>query len=196
MTLWRRLRRKGFRFALHGGSSGINRHFRTPFSRSSRPGRCGPGLPAHLADVMMPPTMCWEAERVERKRRRVDLAESRTREAMLHLLMAGQLSTAHRIAAGPAAATARQAAPPLDRVIGSTVDDSVVGVSEEVPLRETAAGHEQALHALTVARGRAERRARFGVSPELALVFSGTGANWADSLLEPSSRSTTQPRCS
>ncbi|MFF2958537.1 helix-turn-helix domain-containing protein [Streptomyces sp. NPDC057963] len=56
------------------------------------------GLGALLADVAMPLAMCWTAESVERKRRRVDLAESRNREAVLHLLMTGQLSIAHQVA--------------------------------------------------------------------------------------------------
>ncbi|MEV6261642.1 helix-turn-helix domain-containing protein [Streptomyces sp. NPDC051784] len=56
------------------------------------------GLPALLADAVMPLGLSWAAERVERKRRRVDLAESRGREAVLHLLMTGQLSIAHQVA--------------------------------------------------------------------------------------------------
>lgn len=56
------------------------------------------GLLALLADVAMPLALCWTAETVERKRRRVDLAESRGREAVLHLLMTGQLSIAHQVA--------------------------------------------------------------------------------------------------
>ncbi|MFE7617416.1 helix-turn-helix domain-containing protein [Streptomyces sp. NPDC057496] len=56
------------------------------------------GLLILLADVAMPLTMCWAAESVERRRRRVDLAESRGREAVLHLLMTGQLSIAHQVA--------------------------------------------------------------------------------------------------
>ncbi|MFI5744880.1 helix-turn-helix domain-containing protein [Streptomyces sp. NPDC051644] len=56
------------------------------------------GLVTLLSDVAMPLTMCWAAETVERKRRRVDLAESRGREAVLHLLMTGQLSIAHQVA--------------------------------------------------------------------------------------------------
>ncbi|MFD6213452.1 hypothetical protein, partial [Nocardia salmonicida] len=42
--------------------------------------------------------LSWAAESVERKRRRVDLAESRGREAVLHLLMTGQLSIARQVA--------------------------------------------------------------------------------------------------
>ncbi|WP_327372025.1 helix-turn-helix domain-containing protein [Streptomyces sp. NBC_01217] len=56
------------------------------------------GLLPLLSDVAMPLAMCWAAETVERKRRRVDLAESRSREAVLHLLMTGQLSIAHQVA--------------------------------------------------------------------------------------------------
>jgi hypothetical protein len=56
------------------------------------------GLVTLLSDVTMPLAMCWAAETVERKRRRVDLAESRSREAVVHLLMTGQLSIAHQVA--------------------------------------------------------------------------------------------------
>ncbi|WP_406459119.1 helix-turn-helix domain-containing protein [Streptomyces sp. NBC_00876] len=56
------------------------------------------GLSTLLADAALPLAMCWAAESVERKRRRVDLAESRGREAVLHLLMTGQLSIAHQVA--------------------------------------------------------------------------------------------------
>lgn len=56
------------------------------------------GLVTLLSDVALPLAMCWAAETVERKRRRVDLAESRSREAVLHLLMTGQLSIAHQVA--------------------------------------------------------------------------------------------------
>ncbi|MEU1468556.1 helix-turn-helix domain-containing protein [Streptomyces sp. NPDC005761] len=56
------------------------------------------GLSTLLADAALPLSMCWAAETVERKRRRVDLAESRGREAVLHLLMTGQLSIAHQVA--------------------------------------------------------------------------------------------------
>ncbi|WP_406386607.1 helix-turn-helix domain-containing protein [Streptomyces sp. NBC_01618] len=56
------------------------------------------GLLALLADVAMPLAWCWTAEAVERKRCRVDLAESRSREAVLHLLMTGQLPIAHQVA--------------------------------------------------------------------------------------------------
>ncbi|MGW2178441.1 helix-turn-helix domain-containing protein [Streptomyces sp. NPDC001732] len=56
------------------------------------------GLPTLLSDVAMPLTMSWAAESVERKRRRIDLAESRGREAVLHLLMTGQLSIARQVA--------------------------------------------------------------------------------------------------
>lgn len=56
------------------------------------------GLSTLLSDAAMPLAMCWAAETVERKRRRVDLAESRSREAVLHLLMTGQLSIAHQVA--------------------------------------------------------------------------------------------------
>ncbi|MFE9722337.1 helix-turn-helix domain-containing protein [Streptomyces sp. NPDC005794] len=74
------------------------------------PGRPGPvlalvapkplpdALSTLMADAVMPLALSWASENVERKRRRVDLAESRGREAVLHLLMTGQLSIAHQVA--------------------------------------------------------------------------------------------------
>ncbi|WP_181011206.1 helix-turn-helix domain-containing protein [Streptomyces sp. SM10] len=56
------------------------------------------GLATLMADAVMPLALSWASESVERKRRRVDLAESRGREAVLHLLMTGQLSIAHQVA--------------------------------------------------------------------------------------------------
>ncbi|NEE26133.1 PucR family transcriptional regulator, partial [Streptomyces sp. SID7982] len=56
------------------------------------------GLATLLADVVLPLSLCLQAETLERKRRRVDLAESRGREAVLHLLMTGQLSIAQQVA--------------------------------------------------------------------------------------------------
>lgn len=56
------------------------------------------GLTTLMADAVMPLSLSWASESVERKRRRVDLAESRGREAVLHLLMTGQLSIAHQVA--------------------------------------------------------------------------------------------------
>ncbi|MDF6020197.1 helix-turn-helix domain-containing protein [Streptomyces sp. JH34] len=56
------------------------------------------GLSTLMADAAMPLALAWAAESLERRRRRVDLAESRGREAVLHLLMTGQLSIAHQVA--------------------------------------------------------------------------------------------------
>lgn len=188
-----------------------------------------------LADVALPLAMCWAAETVERKRRRVDLAESRGREAVLHLLMTGQLSIAHQVAgalrpalpdpvrvcvvecsggsrdevarictdlsggrswivrcpvyarhlilvvpAGPEAADGR-----LGPEVAAVVDDCVVGISEDVPLSDTATAYRQAFHALAVARGLPGRHAGFGSAPEPALVVGTEGARWADALLAP-----------
>ncbi|MFE4453914.1 helix-turn-helix domain-containing protein [Streptomyces sp. NPDC056796] len=62
------------------------------------PGPLPGGLATLMADAVMPLALSWASESVERKRRRVDLAESRGREAVLHLLMTGQLSIAHQVA--------------------------------------------------------------------------------------------------
>ncbi|WP_326701668.1 helix-turn-helix domain-containing protein [Streptomyces sp. NBC_01754] len=198
------------------------------------------GLATLLADAAMPLSVAWSSESVERKRRRVDLAEFRGREAVLHLLMTGQLSIAHQVAGAlrprlpdpvrvcvvecsggqrdevaricaeasggrtwivrcpvyarhlilitPAAEAGPDGArdgTPLDRTVADLVADCVVGVSEDVPLSDTAAAYRQAFHALAVARGLPDRHARFGSAPEPALVVGAAGARWADALLAP-----------
>ncbi|MCC8479963.1 helix-turn-helix domain-containing protein [Streptomyces globisporus] len=202
------------------------------------------GLATLLADVVLPLSLCLQAETLERKRRRVDLAESRGREAVLHLLMTGQLSIAQQVAGAlrprlpdpvrvcvvecsgddrdevarvcvdadggrswivrcpvyarhlilvmPAedAEDAGEKAPepgaaPTDETVAARVGDCVVGVSESVPLADTATGYRQAFHALAVARELPTRHARFGVSPDPALVVGPAGRRWADELLNP-----------
>lgn len=63
-----------------------------------------PGAPALLADAAVPLALVLRAEEAVRREERVRRAEVRTREAVLHLLMNGLLSTAHQIAGtlGPA----------------------------------------------------------------------------------------------
>ncbi|MGW3834451.1 helix-turn-helix domain-containing protein [Streptomyces microflavus] len=193
------------------------------------------GLATLLADVLMPLSLCWEAEAVERKRRRVDLAESRGREAVLHLLMTGQLSIARQVAGalrprlpdpvrvcvvecpgGSRDEVARVCAEAdggrswivrcpvyarhlilvmpageapegtaTDEAVAALVDHCVVGVSEQVPLADTATGYRQAFHALAVAREHPGRHVRFGITPEPALVVGRAGRRWAEALLTP-----------
>ncbi|MFD8855389.1 helix-turn-helix domain-containing protein [Streptomyces vinaceus] len=57
-----------------------------------------PGAPALLADAAAALALVLRAEEAERREERAELAESRAREAVLHLLMNGRLSTAHQIA--------------------------------------------------------------------------------------------------
>ncbi|MFH9756836.1 helix-turn-helix domain-containing protein [Streptomyces griseus] len=194
------------------------------------------GLATLLADVVLPLALCLQAETLERKRRRVDLAESRGREAVLHLLMTGQLSIAQQVAGAlrprlpdpvrvcvvecsgdgrdevarvcveadggrswivrcpvyarhlilvmPAEATEPDAVA-TDEAVAARVGDCVVGVSEPVPLADTATGYRQAFHALAVARELPARHARFGASPDPALVVGPIGRQWADELLTP-----------
>ncbi|MFF0334350.1 helix-turn-helix domain-containing protein [Streptomyces fimicarius] len=194
------------------------------------------GLATLLADVVLPLALCLQAETLERKRRRVDLAESRGREAVLHLLMTGQLSIAQQVAGAlrprlpdpvrvcvvecsgdgrdevarvcveadggrswivrcpvyarhlilvmPAGASEPDAVA-TDEAVAARVGDCVVGVSEPVPLADTATGYRQAFHALAVARELPARHARFGASPDPALVVGPIGRQWADELLTP-----------
>ncbi|MFD7094660.1 helix-turn-helix domain-containing protein [Streptomyces xanthophaeus] len=57
-----------------------------------------PGAPALLADAAVPLALVLRAEEAGRREERAALAEARAREAVLHLLMNGRLSTAHQIA--------------------------------------------------------------------------------------------------
>lgn len=60
-----------------------------------------------------------------------------------------------------------------------------IGVSDAVPLRDTAVGYAQAFHALAAARHRTERRSTFTSNPDLALTLGPDAAAWAASFLAP-----------
>ncbi|GAB2589026.1 hypothetical protein GCM10027168_22360 [Streptomyces capparidis] len=85
----------------------------------------------------------------------------------------------HLIALLPAAADA------LDERITEHHPECRVGVSAQVPLRETATGYEQAFHALAMARRLPERRAGFDGAAELAPLLGAAGRAWAHRLLAP-----------
>ncbi|CAH9416153.1 regulatory protein [Streptomyces globisporus] len=224
-------------FPLGGSSPGVG-DLGAPVLAVVTPRPVAAGLATLLADVVLPLSLCLQAETLERKRRRVDLAESRGREAVLHLLMTGQLSIAQQVAGAlrprlpdpvrvcvvecsgggrdevarvcadadggrswivrcpvyarhlilvmPAEAeTPEPGAVPPDETVAARVGDCVVGVSEPVPLADTATGYRQAFHALAAARELPTRHARFGVSPDSALVVGPAGHRWADELLNP-----------
>ncbi|MFD4243427.1 helix-turn-helix domain-containing protein [Streptomyces sp. NPDC058525] len=57
-----------------------------------------PEAPALLADAAVPLGLVLRAEEAERREARAGLAEARAREAVLHLLMNGRLSSAHQVA--------------------------------------------------------------------------------------------------
>lgn len=74
---------------------------------------------------------------------------------------------------------------PLEAAIASEIGGCVVGAGDVVALRDTAAGYEQAFHALAVARGRAQRFARFDRQTDLATIVGPQGLAWADALVKP-----------
>ncbi|MFJ9547160.1 helix-turn-helix domain-containing protein [Streptomyces erythrochromogenes] len=194
--------------------------------------------PTLLADAAVPLALVLRAEEAERREERAAIAEARSREAVLRLLMSGHLPTAHQIAealrpslpdpmriyvaecrTGRLAEVARlcreltggrawvvrcpvyvrhliilvpadTAAVSADRdplagALTATAPDCTVGVSGELDLGQAPTAYTQAFHALAVARGRAERHARFGPGPELALAAHEAGADWAGALLAP-----------
>lgn len=55
----------------------------------------GTAAPADAGQMLR---ACWRAEETERTRRRVEIADAHGREVVLHLLMSGNLTTAHQIA--------------------------------------------------------------------------------------------------
>ncbi|WP_260613915.1 helix-turn-helix domain-containing protein [Streptomyces sp. WAC07061] len=91
----------------------------------------------------------------------------------------------HLIVLAPAssAAASEDAVPPIP--LTSTVGGCWEGVSNVVPLRDTATAYAQAFHALAAARHRTERRATFACSPDLVLTLGPTAASWAGSVLAP-----------
>jgi hypothetical protein len=67
----------------------------------------------------------------------------------------------------------------------SGIDGGVIGTSDVVALLDTSAGYEQAIHALAVARGRSDRRARFDSDLDLAALIGPAGGPWATAVLAP-----------
>ncbi|MER7332222.1 MULTISPECIES: helix-turn-helix domain-containing protein [unclassified Micromonospora] len=194
-----------------------------------------------LADAARVLGLCWRLERSERARRRVAAGDVRSREAVLHLLMVGDVAPARRIAAalrprlpdlvrvcvvecaprrrGEAAGQVTRAlsgrawvvpcpvrsrhlialvpapdlagpedageADALGRLVTGRVPGTRIGVSEPVPLRRTAAGYEQAFHALAVARNGPDGHCRFDRATELRALLGAAGQGWARTLLAP-----------
>lgn len=62
---------------------------------------------------------------------------------------------------------------------------SHVGASQAVALRETAAGYEQAFHALATARNTGRPYALFNPGNELAALLGPAGRGWAEAILAP-----------
>jgi hypothetical protein len=188
------------------------------------------GLSALLADATLPLSLCWQSERAERHRRRLELAEAYNREAVMHLLMNGHLTAAHqvagvllpplpptirfylvecppqvrgeladrcaRVAEGAwivpcpvymdhLAVIAPAAAPALQTALTALADDCTAGVSETLPLCDTAAAYAQAFHALAVARNGPVRYAEFARRPDLALTIGPAAIAWAGGVLAP-----------
>ncbi|MFF5094350.1 MULTISPECIES: helix-turn-helix domain-containing protein [Actinosynnema] len=75
--------------------------------------------------------------------------------------------------------------PDLDRLIAEHVPEARTGVSQEVPLSETALGYEQAFHALALARGVPGRCARFDRDADLTPFLGAGGPSWAAGFLAP-----------
>ena len=73
----------------------------------------------------------------------------------------------------------------MEIAVAEDVVGCVAGAGDVVALRDTAVGYEQAIHALSVARGRAERWARFDAKLDLPTIVGPEGLRWASALLNP-----------
>ncbi|MFG2178345.1 helix-turn-helix domain-containing protein [Streptomyces abikoensis] len=74
------------------------RRVRRPVLTAVTPRPVPAHLPALLADAASTLGLYWQAEHTERLRQRLERAEARNREAVLHLLMNGHLTAAHQVA--------------------------------------------------------------------------------------------------
>jgi sugar diacid utilization regulator len=211
--------------------------------------RRGPLTAEHrslLADAVDPLWLSWRAAVAEQRAERVDAADAKTREAVLHLLMVGHLSGARRTAAvlrpalpdlarvyvieghpdsrsqltqrcrdvfggaawvvpcpvysrhviviAPAGSDGRgreqpaSTPPPPTRLIQELTEsfpDSRMGVGLRVSLRDIPIGYKQAFHALSMARHRPERYARFSPRGQLGELLGDAGRAWAARTLAP-----------
>ncbi|MEU8972041.1 helix-turn-helix domain-containing protein [Streptomyces monashensis] len=93
-----------------------------------------PGLGLLLADAASCLSLCWQLEHTQRQQRSLRLADARTREAVLHLLMNGQVTAARQVAEA-----LRPALPDMVRLylvegpyaIRGTVAELLVGVVDD-----------------------------------------------------------------
>ncbi|QUH00373.1 helix-turn-helix domain-containing protein [Saccharopolyspora erythraea] len=198
---------------------------------------------ALIADVVRLLRLRWRADEADRRRAELERAESLNREAILHMLMVGQLDGARRAAGalgqrlpdvlrvylvesagGDRAAAARRcslvcghrawiipcpvyrdqlivlvsaadagALERLDDELHGLADGGLcIGAGEVVPLRDTAAGYQQAFHALAVARSDPARFALFSPRAELDALLGVEGVLWARAVLSPLLDSTSE----
>lgn len=212
------------------------RGVRVPLLTAVMPRPMSPDLPLLLADAASGVSLCWQAELTRQHEDRLRIADARAREAVLHLLMNGQVASARQVAEalrpaltgvvrvyvieGPPTARHTAAEALAETLEGAWVvpcpvyadhmmvltpadhelhadsppqwtwpplvaDTCWIGVSDAIPLRDTATGYAQAFHALAAARHRTDRQASFADTPDLALTIGSPAAAWAASFLAP-----------
>ncbi|WP_367129108.1 helix-turn-helix domain-containing protein [Saccharothrix sp. HUAS TT1] len=209
--------------------------------------RRGPLTAEHrglLAAAVDPLLLCRRAAVAEQRAERLQAADATVREAVLHLLMVGDVSGARRTAAvlrpalpdlarvyviesapesrgrlsprcrdvfgeaawvvpcpvysghviviAPAEPDGERRPDPtpspptrLVRELVEAVPGTRMGVGLPVALRNIPVGYKQAFHALSVARHRPERYARFSPRGELGELLGHAGPTWAASTLAP-----------
>ncbi|WP_223279555.1 helix-turn-helix domain-containing protein [Streptomyces sp. SDr-06] len=91
----------------------------------------------------------------------------------------------HLIVLTPAAGYRDALASSFTECVAATLDACWVGMSDPVPLLDTATGYAQAFHALAAARHRTDRRATFASSPDLALAIGPDAYSWTEHFLAP-----------
>ncbi|MFT7836731.1 helix-turn-helix domain-containing protein [Saccharothrix sp. BKS2] len=91
----------------------------------------------------------------------------------------------HVIVIAPAGPAGAPPATHLIRELTEAVPDTRMGVGLQVVLRDVPVGYKQAFHALSVARRRPERYARFSPRGELGELLGHAGQAWAASTLAP-----------
>lgn len=212
------------------------RGLRVPLLAVVVPRPVPPDLPLLLADAASGLSVCRQVEQTRQLRNRLRIADARAREAVLYLLMNGQVTGARQVAGalrpalpdavrvyvieGPQTARGTVAdalaetfedawivpcpvyadhmlvlapadpephtgRPPEWTCPPPVADACWIGVSDAVPLRDTATGYAQAFHALATARHRSDRHASFAAAPDLALTIGPAAAAWAESFLAP-----------
>ncbi|MEU8591612.1 helix-turn-helix domain-containing protein [Streptomyces sp. NPDC048664] len=138
---------------------------------------------ANLLRPVLPDMMRFHVVESSSPRGREDVARRCTRLAPGAWVVPCPVYHDHVLVLAPAEPP--ETASALAATLAGALDDCLVGVSDIVPLHDTAIGYEQAFRALVAARCRAGRWAAFADHPDLVLVMGTELQQWARHLLAP-----------